>query len=158
MNILIRLKTYLFTTRALVIAACVFALTGFALSTFSATASASIQTPVSKTGYQCGSGNNKVGVSINIGCEGEKCKTSNKDGCSALLDALFAIIRFLSAGIGIVVIGSVVFAGIQYSAARDDPGAVGKAKERLTNSGYALLMYIFAYAILNFVIPGGFFK
>jgi len=158
MNTIARLKTSLFTTRSLLVAAVLFAFTGFAVATFSASASASVQTPVFKGGYQCGSGNNKVGVSINIGCEGDKCKTNNKDGCSALLDALFAIIRFLAAGVGIVVIGSVVFAGLQYSSARDDPSMVGKAKDRIMNSVYALLMYIFAYAILNFIIPGGFFK
>jgi len=134
------------------------AVTGFGFTVLTGSASASIQTPVAKGGYQCGSGNNAVGTSIDIGCQGSKCKSTNKDGCSALLDAVFAIIRFLSAGVGIVVIASVVWAGVQYSSAGDDPQAVSKAKDRIKNSAYALLMYIFAYAILNYIIPGGFFK
>jgi hypothetical protein len=108
--------------------------------------------------YQCGSGKNAVKTSINIGCYGASCKSSNAHGCSALLDATFAIIRFLSAGVGLVVIGSVIWAGIQYTAARDDPSAVGKAKSRIMSSLTALLIFIFAYAILNYVIPAGFFK
>jgi hypothetical protein len=158
MNIATRLKTHILCKRSIIITLLVLALTGFGMATFTNTASASIQTPVAKGGFQCGSGNNKVGVSINIGCEGESCKTSNKDGCSALLDAVFAIVRFLSAGVGIVIVGSTIWAGVQYSSARDDPSAVGKAKDRLRGNGYALLMYVFAYAILNYILPGGFFK
>lgn len=108
--------------------------------------------------YQCGSGDNAVETSINIGCRGETCETSNVSGCSALLDATFAIIRFLSAGVGIVVVASLIWAGVQYITARDDPNAVGKAKSRIISSLLALLIFIFAYAILNFVIPAGFFQ
>jgi len=158
MNTLQQLKTHIINKRSLVISLAIFALTCLGMGALTTTASASVQTPVSKTGYQCGSGNNAVGVSINIGCEGKNCKSSNKDGCSALLDAVFAIVRFLSAGVGLVVIGSIVWAGVQYSSAGDDPQQVGKAKDRIKNSLYALLMYIFAYAILNYVVPGGFFK
>lgn len=158
MNAISRLKTHIGTKRGALIGVLLFAFTSLGMAALTAPVSASVQTPTFKGGYQCGSGKNAVGTSINIGCEGAKCQTSNKDGCSALLDAAFAIIRFLAAGVGIVVIGSVIYAGVMYSSARDDPSAVGKAKDRIKNSFYALLMYIFAYALLNFLIPGGFFK
>ena len=88
-------------------------------------------------------------TSINIGCKGQG---------TALTDMAFAIIRFLSIGVGVVIVASTVWAGVQYTTARDDPNAVGAAKERIMNNFIALLVYIFAYAILNFVIPAGFFK
>src|SRR6185503_12124266 len=121
MNIAATLKTSMQRKRAILIGVMMLVSTMFGMAAFTGMASASAATPVSKTGYQCGSGKNKVGVSINIGCQGEKCKTSNKDGCSALLDAVFAIVRFLSAGVGLVVIGSLIWAGVQYSMAADDP-------------------------------------
>lgn len=107
---------------------------------------------------QCGSGKNKVETSIDIGCRGEACHTSNPDGCSALVDAVFAIIRLLSAGVGIVIIGSTIFAGIQYTTANGDAGAVTKAKGRIRGNLVALAIFIFGYAILNYVIPAGFFN
>jgi hypothetical protein len=115
-------------------------------------------TPNVNTKYQCGSGQNAVEVSINIGCYGASCQSSNPHGCSALLDGIFAIIRILSAGVGIVVVGSVVWAGIQYTTSRGDPAATSKAIERLRSTVIALLIFIFGYAILNFIIPAGFFK
>ncbi|HKR82327.1 MAG TPA: hypothetical protein VJR27_05025 [Candidatus Saccharimonadales bacterium] len=99
--------------------------------------------------YTCGSGDNAVKVSINFGCKGQG---------NATTDAAFAIIRVLSAGAGLVVIGSIVLAGVQYTTSRGDPNATSKAVGRIRNSLYALLIYIFAAAMLNFVIPAGFFK
>jgi hypothetical protein len=115
-------------------------------------------------------------TSIDIGCQGDACVITSgpnaggynefgasgsfscKDYHNPISDAVFAIIRFLSAGAGIVIIASMVVAGIQYTMAHDDPQAVARAKDRIKNNVIALLIFIFAYAILNFLIPGGFFS
>ena len=74
-----------------------------------------------------------------------------------ILDVAFALFRFLSAGVGLVVIGSIIIAGIQYSASRGNPQATGAAIKRVTNALIGLLIYIFTFAILNFIVPGGLF-
>ena len=99
--------------------------------------------------YTCGEGADAVHVSINFGCQGKG---------SAITDAAFAIIRVLSAGVGLVVIASIVVAGIQYTTSRGDPNATARAISRIRSSVIALLIYIFAAAMLDFVIPAGFFK
>jgi hypothetical protein len=71
---------------------------------------------------------------------------------------MFAIIRFLSAGVGLVIVASLIVGGIQYIVSRGDPNATSMAVKRLVSSVVALIVFIFAYAILNFVIPGGFFQ
>jgi hypothetical protein len=113
--------------------------------------------------YYCGSGAQKVETSIDFGCYGTSCTKAGAPAyCNAdrsgLIDLLFAIIRFLSAGVGIVVIGSVVFAGIQYTTSRGDPQQSAAAIKRIRNTVIALGIYIFAYAILNYLIPAGFFQ
>jgi hypothetical protein len=99
--------------------------------------------------YSCGGGNSVIHTSINFGC-------SQKG--NALLDLIFGIIRFLSAGVGIVVIGSIVFAGVQYTVSRGDPNATAAAVKRIQNTGIALLVYIFAFAILNYIVPAALLK
>ncbi len=99
--------------------------------------------------YTCGSGQNAVKVTINFGCRGKG---------SGLADLTFAIIRFLSAGVGLVVVGSIVVAGIQYTTSRGDPNTTAQAIKRIRNSVYALLIYLFTAAILNFILPEGFLK
>jgi len=67
---------------------------------------------------------------------------------------MFAIIRFLTTGVGLVLIGSMVVAGIQYASSRGDPQATASALNRIMSNVIALLIFLFAYAILNYVIPG----
>lgn len=95
--------------------------------------------------YHCGGGSNAVKTSINIGCKG----TGN-----AIIDAMFAIIRFLSTGVGLVLVASMIWAGIQYTSSRGDPQATSQAIGRIRANIIALLLFIFAYALINYVIPG----
>jgi hypothetical protein len=111
--------------------------------------------PVAKT-YFCGDAGKttagalrRVYTTINIGCYGQG---------NAILDATFAIIRMLSVGVGVVITASMTVAGIMYIMARDDPGAVSKAKERIQSNLIALLIFIFASAILGWLLPVGFLK
>jgi hypothetical protein len=112
--------------------------------------------------YYCGSGTQAVAMSIDIGCRGQSCTTTNGTkickNYSSILDATFAIIRFLSSGVGLVVIGSIILGGIQYSASRGDPKATAAAIGRIRSSVVALIIFIFGYAILNYIIPSGFFR
>jgi hypothetical protein len=116
----------------------------------------------------CGAGPGFVKTSINFGCHGNGCSSStagysSTSYCSdpnhnGIVDLLFTIIRFLSDGVGLVIIVSVIIGGIQYITSRGDPNATGAAIKRLTSALTALLLFVFAYAILNYVIPIGFFK
>lgn len=97
----------------------------------------------------CGEGKNAVKVAVDVGCVGKG---------NPIADMSFALIRFLSAGAGVVIIGSIIYAGIQYTMSYGDPQKVSESKNRIMNSLIALLLFIFAYAILGFVIPGQFLK
>ena len=112
----------------------------------SSTPSASTPGP---TQYKCGEGSNAVETSIDLGCTGKG---------NPILDMLFAAIRFLSAGVGVVVVFSTILAGIQYTTSRDNPESTQKAKGRLVSNVIALVVFVFAYSIMNFLIPGGFFN
>ncbi len=90
-----------------------------------------------------------VKISIDLGCRHKG---------NPILDMLFAVIRFLSVGVGLVVIGSIIVAGIQYTTSRGDPQATAKALGRVYSTVGALLLFIFAYAILNWLVPGAILK
>jgi hypothetical protein len=117
----------------------------------SSSASSSSKTTAAKvkTLDQCGDGKNKVNTSINIGCVGKG---------NPITDLTFAIIRFLSNGAALVLVGSLVYGGIQYTLSRGDPQATAQAMNRIKSVAGALLLFIFAYAILNYIIPGQILK
>ena len=100
------------------------------------------------THYHCGGGGDVVNTTIDFGCKGQG---------SATMDLLFAIIRFLSDGVGLIIIASIIIAGVQYTFSRGDPQAVVGATKRIQSSVIALAIFIFAYALLDFVIPNGMF-
>lgn len=118
--------------------------------------------------YQCGTGASAQGTSFNFGCKGNVCvgtgpqTVSQSFFCQAnnspILDILFSIIRFLSAGVGLVVIASIIVGGIQYTTSGGDPQNVTKAIKRIRSSIVALVIFIFLYAIINYLVPLGFFK
>ena len=108
-----------------------------------------LPTSVAFAANTCGDGVNGKAVvtSIDIGCAGKG---------NPIADMTFGIIRFLSAGVGLVIVGSVIVAGIQYSASNGDPQAASKAKARISSTLIALLIFIFSYTLLNYLTPGGF--
>lgn len=107
-----------------------------------------LHTATAAAKYYCGKGDTRVETSIDFGCKGQ---------ATGLIDLMFAIIRFLSAGVGIIIIISTAVAGVQYIMSKGDPGATAKAIDRIRNNLIALGLFIFAYAILNYLIPAGFF-
>lgn len=107
----------------------------------------------------CPSG--KVDPNDSTKCEplGNDC--SNSTSANACLSKnpitknLNNIVNFLAAGIGVIVIGTLILGGIQYIAAGDNQEAIGKAKARIMNGLIALVAFLFTYAILQWLIPGG---
>jgi hypothetical protein len=67
------------------------------------------------------------------------------------------IVNFLSAAVGVAVIAMIIVGGIQYSLAGDNSSALESAKKRITNAIIALFAFLFAWAFLQWLIPGGIF-
>lgn len=68
---------------------------------------------------------------------------------------LTEIINFLSAGVGIVVIIMIALGGIQYMSAGGNPQATQAAVHRIVNAILAMVVFIFIWAFLNWLVPGG---
>ena len=68
------------------------------------------------------------------------------------------IINFLSVGVGIVVTGVIILGGIQYILAGDNATALAAARQRIINGLIALAAFLFMYAFLQWLVPGGVFK
>jgi hypothetical protein len=85
-------------------------------------------------------------IAVNVNC-------ANKS--NVIYSYLAGIIKFLSAGVGLVIVLMIIISGIQYITARDNPQSTEAAKNRLWNALIALFLFIFMFAILNFLVPGG---
>ena len=90
------------------------------------------------------------------GCVGQTPSTCVKN--NKIVKWVNVIVNFLAGLVGIVVAGSIIFAGIQYTLAEDNPQKVSAARDRIVKSITALLVFLFIYAILQWLIPGGVFS
>lgn len=84
-------------------------------------------------------------------CEAEEL---TRDNCG-IINYLVIAINFLSALAIMAIVASVMFAGYQYMTAGDNPGKVTAAKQRIIWALVALGLFVFGYALLNFLVPGG---
>ena len=78
-------------------------------------------------------------------------------GNCGIIFYLWVIINVLSALAGIVLVVSLIAAGIQWSTAGDNPQQLSAAKTRIFNVIIALFLFVFTYAFLQWVVPGGIF-
>jgi len=106
-------------------------------------------TGASTTPYYCGDKSYGAYTSIDLGCEHHG---------NPIMALTFAIVKFLSDGVGLVVIASLIVGGIQFTASRGDPQATATAIRRIRSNVGAFLLFIFAYVILNYIVPGAILK
>ncbi|MBW4061187.1 hypothetical protein HJC99_01275 [Candidatus Saccharibacteria bacterium] len=97
----------------------------------------------------------KLSINVLSGGNGQVCPTANQ---SVLVVYVIQILQLVALSIGGIIVLMIVIAGIQYIISAGDPGAIKSAKNRITNAITALVVYLFMYAALNFLIPGGIFN
>jgi hypothetical protein len=106
---------------------------------------------------KCPDGTQQITVAVDSGthCIPISNSTDLKD--NPIYFYLKNILKFMSAGVGLAVVGGIVFGGYMYITARANAGQVEKAKVVIINSVIGLILFIFMFSILQFLIPGGIF-
>lgn len=82
---------------------------------------------------------------------------ASKSGGS-VYSVLLTIINFLSIGVGIAVVGGIVWGSMRYIASNGNPGEAEAGTKIIIAAIVGLLLFIFLYAIVNFLVPGGVFN
>ena len=79
-----------------------------------------------------------------------------QNSCNIVKAYLIPAINLLSVLLALIAVISLIMAGIQYTASAGDPQKVSAAKARIRNTVIAIVAYIFLYAFIQFIIPGGY--
>jgi hypothetical protein len=87
-------------------------------------------------------------------CEVGPGEDLSTDNCG-IIAYLVVGINILSAIAGMAIVASIMIAGFQYMTARDNSGQIEAARKRIVWAITALVLFIFMYAFLNFIVPGG---
>lgn len=109
----------------------------------------------SAEGHKCGNAQagDQVKTRFNFGCIGD----NGPAGMGPIEDMIYAIIRFLSYGIGIVLVIAMIISGLQYSASEGNAEASQAAKSRIQNVIVGLFLYLISFSLLQYLVPGGVF-
>ena len=101
----------------------------------------------------------KPGIMTAVGVGGQTCIPlgGTTVETNPIMIYLFGFLRILSGLVALATVGGFLWGGLLYITARANAGQVEKAKLVMINATIGLLLFIFMYAILNFLIPGGFF-
>jgi protein-tyrosine phosphatase len=86
------------------------------------------------------------------------CGDGKGMGNNAIWGILLAVIMILTAGIGIVAIGGLIYGAILYTTAQDNSGQITKSKTTIANVVIGLVLYAFMWSLLQFLVPGGVFS
>lgn len=92
------------------------------------------------------------------GCSDDPQSPAGKQSCLAsnpIVKYLKIAINTLAAGVAVVVTAMIIYGGIQYIVGGDNTNVVADAKKRITNALIALIMFMFIYALLQWLVPGG---
>ena len=71
---------------------------------------------------------------------------------------LLTVFNFLAVGVGVIVVGGIIYGGILISAGGGDAARTKQGTTLIINSVIGLLAFMFMYAFINFIVPGGLFK
>lgn len=104
--------------------------------------------------YNCGGGGNVCADQA----ASSSCTTNASSNCDLIAAYINPIINILSGLVGIVVVIGIITGAIQFSLSAGNPQKAAKAKQRMINSGVAIVAFAFLYAFLQWIVPGGIFN
>lgn len=113
-----------------------------------------------------GLANGTVFAAQENGCEVDtaiiKCDNVNvdEDGVenTGAWSLLLTAINILTAGIGVVALGGIIYGAILYISAGGSADQIKKAVGIFTNIVIGVIAYALMYSVLNFLVPGGLFN
>lgn len=83
-----------------------------------------------------------------------KCDNTGGD---PIISILLQVINFLAVGVGIAVVGGIIWGGMLYASSNGDSSKTKQGISVIVNAVIGLLLFIFMYALINYLVPGGLF-
>ena len=92
-----------------------------------------------------------------FGCVKENRESTNL-ASNPIYILLLRAMNFLAIGVGIVVVGGISYGAFLIVNSNANAGQTQQGVSIIVNAFIGLLLYIFLFAIINFLVPGGLFN
>lgn len=84
-------------------------------------------------------------------------KTTSGGRQNPIVSLLLTILSWVTGLVSMAAIGGIIYGGILYAGAQDNSGQTQKGIMYVVNSTIALLLWFAAFALINYIVPGGLF-
>ena len=91
------------------------------------------------------------------GAETSVIACGDATGQDAIIEIVKMVVKIMTAGVGVLAVGAVIFGAILYTTSEGSPDKLSKARTVWINTIIGLLLFAFMVAITNFFVPGGIF-
>jgi hypothetical protein len=109
--------------------------------------------PAPASAADCGG----VQTSFNYNCQGTNKNSAKNVQQTPIFAFLLALMNFMAFGVGIAVVGGIAWGSYNIISANGNAGKSEEGMNIIMNSLIGLLLFIFMYAAINFLVPGGLF-
>lgn len=79
----------------------------------------------------------------------------NTQGGNPAMSIILQVTNFLAIGVGIAVVGGIVWGALMYISSNGDAAKTKQAITIIVNAVIGLLLFIFGWALVNALVPGG---
>lgn len=98
-------------------------------------------------------------VAVSIAINGSNCVDKGKTvETNVIIVWASSIIKFLTVGVGLAATGGVAFGGFLYLTAQGNSSKTQKGVAVILNSLVGVTLYALAFALINWLVPGGVLK
>lgn len=109
--------------------------------------------PTVLAGNQCG--DIETGTSFDFNCPDNISSESSNLEDNPIYAVLLFGINILAAGIGVIVVGFIIWGSILYASADGKAEQVKQGTNYIINAIIGLVLFLGMYAVINFLVPGG---
>ncbi|MBI3494819.1 hypothetical protein HY004_02450, partial [Candidatus Saccharibacteria bacterium] len=85
-------------------------------------------------------------------------KTTSGGRQNPIVSLLLTVLSWVTGLVSMAAIGGIIYGGILYAGAQDNSGQTQKGIMYVVNSTIALLLWFAAFALINYIVPGGLFS
>ena len=103
---------------------------------------------------ECGTGDEAVATYFDI-CGGGDPTKGGKD--NPIITIMLTIVSWMTGLVSLAAVGGILYGGILYTTAQDNAGQTQKGILFIVNATIGLVLWFAAYALINYIVPGGVF-
>lgn len=99
-----------------------------------------------------------IPIETSIKFEDNEDKLCNAGGASPITAILITIINFMAGGVGAAVIIGIIFGGFMYMTSDGEEAKAKQGRQIIANSIIGAVLFLFMFAAVQFLVPGGVFN